>query len=152
MQHLFIECPVAVECWKQMASMGGLTWEPQATIADTIYNWKKACPWKEKRSKLTQRAWNTFPLTLLWRLWLARNGKVFQAKDFSIRKICHKAKLLALETITNNTTGRVDATSYSIEERNLISYILENNSRAMENCRRGTKTREEASTWKLRLK
>lgn len=77
MQHLFIECPVASECWKKMASMGEAPWEPQTTIAETIYKWRKKCPWRDKRSKMTQRVWNTIPLTLLWRIWLARNGKVF---------------------------------------------------------------------------
>eukprot|EP00253_Pinus_taeda_P013489 PITA_13489 len=77
MQHLFIECSVADECWKKMASIGEAPWEPQATIAETIHKWRKNCPWREKRSKLTQRVWNIIPLTLLWHIWLARNGKVF---------------------------------------------------------------------------
>eukprot|EP00253_Pinus_taeda_P014530 PITA_14530 len=152
MEHLFIECPVADECWKKMALIGESPWEPQNTIAETIYKWRKNFPWKEKRSKLVQRVWNTIPLTLLWRIWLARNGKVFQEKGFSIRKICHKAKMLALETITNHTSGKIDATNYSIEERNLLSYVLENISSAQETSRRGIKAKEANRVWKLRLK
>eukprot|EP00253_Pinus_taeda_P004040 PITA_04040 len=152
MKHLFIECLVAEECWKKMASIGESTWESQHTIVETIHKWRKNCPWKEKRSQLAQRVWNTIPFTLLWRIWLARNGKVFQEKGFSIRKICHKAKMLALEAITNHTSGKIDATNYSVEERNFLSYVLENIPRAQETSRRGIKAKVANRGWKLGLK
>lgn len=124
MQHLFIECPVADECWKKMASIGEAPWEPQETIAETIHKWRKNCPWREKRSKLVQRVWNIIPLTLLWRIWLARNGKVFQEKGCNTRIMCHKAKMLAVERVTNHTRGKIDTTNYNMEERNLLSYVF----------------------------
>lgn len=152
MQHLFLECPVAEECWKRMASIGESTWTVQSTIGETIYHWRKKCPWKEKRSHLAQRVWNTIPYTLLWRIWLARNGKVFQDKGHNIRKICHKVKMLAIEAITNNTRGRIYATNYSVEERNFLSYALENIPKAQETNIQRKKVREENRGWKLRLK
>eukprot|EP00253_Pinus_taeda_P010187 PITA_10187 len=121
MQHLFLECPVAKECWKRMASIGESTWTAQSTIGETIYHWRKKCPWKEKRSELAQRVWNTIPYTLLWRIWLARNGK----------DICNKLH---------------------VEERNFLSYALENIPKAQETNRQRKKVREENRGWKLRLK
>jgi len=44
MYHLFIECPFAIECWKKMSSIGNLNWDPQHTIAETIYNRRKCYP------------------------------------------------------------------------------------------------------------
>lgn len=132
MHHLFIECPVVVDCWGKMASIRNINWEPQRTIVETIYKWRKDCPWKEKRSSLGKRVWNALPRNLLWRIWLARNHKVFQDKGSSIRKIYNKAKTLALEMISVNTTGKIEAANYSTEKQNLISYILENNPNAQE--------------------
>lgn len=99
-----------------------------------------------------KRVWNSLPHTLLWCIWLAQNHKVFQDKGSSTQKICNKAKTLALETISINTTGKIKAANYSIEDPNLISYILENNPNAQEACRREAQNKPEVNTWKLRLK
>lgn len=116
MHHPFIECPFTVECWENMSSTGNLIWEPQHTIAETIYKWRKCCPWKEKRSNLVKRVWNILPHTLLWRIWLARNRNFFQDKSSTTQITCNKAKILALETVSINTIGKIDATRYSVEE------------------------------------
>jgi len=68
MHHLFVECPFASECWRKLSPLGNLTWNPQHSIAEIIYIWKKSCPWREKRSSLAKRVWDTLPHTLLWRI------------------------------------------------------------------------------------
>lgn len=151
-QHLFIDCQVAEECWSQMATIGEITWEPKITIAETIYNWKKNCPWKGKKSNLTQRIWNIIPLTLLWRIWLARNGKVFQEKGCNTRVMCHKAKTLAVEAILAHSQGKIEATNYSVEERNLINYAQGIISSNQESRQERIQLKETSSVWKLRLK
>lgn len=151
-QHLFIDCQVVDDCWRQMASIGEVTWEPKATIAETVYNWRKNCPWKEKKSKITQRIWNTMPLTLVWRIWLARNIKVFQDKRSNTRVMCHKAKSLAVEAIIIHTQGKIETTSYNVEERNLINYVQGNNISIQASRQGNLQSKETSSVWKLRLK
>eukprot|EP00253_Pinus_taeda_P031705 PITA_31705 len=151
-QHLFIDCRIADDCWKQMALIGGVTWEPKATIADTVYNWRKHCPWKEKQSKLTQRIWNAIPLTLVWRIWLARNKKVFQDKGCNTRIMCHKAKNLAVDAIIAHIQGKIEVTNYSIEERNLISYAQGNTLNIQATKQGNPQLKETSSAWKLRFK
>eukprot|EP00253_Pinus_taeda_P019059 PITA_19059 len=75
MYHLFVDCPFARECWNQLSSLGNIIWQTQQSIAETIYVWKKSCPWREKRSRLVKRVWDTLPHTLLWRIWLSRKKK-----------------------------------------------------------------------------
>lgn len=135
-----------------MASIGEVTWEPKATIAKTVYNWRKNFPWKERKSKLTRRIWNTIPLTLVWRIWLARNGKVFQDKGCNTRVMCHKAKNLAVEAIIVHTQGKIEATNYSFEERNLINYVQGNKISIQAPRQRNLQSKETSSVWKLRLK
>eukprot|EP00253_Pinus_taeda_P012579 PITA_12579 len=151
-QHLFIDCRIADDCWKQMALTGGVTWEPKATIADTVYNWRKHCPWKETQSKLMQRIWNAMPLTLVWRIWLARNKKVFQDKGCNTRIMCHKAKNLAVEAIIAHTQGKIEVTNYSIEERNLIIYAQGNTLNTQATKQGNPQLKETSSAWKLRYK
>eukprot|EP00253_Pinus_taeda_P027333 PITA_27333 len=73
MHHLFVEYPFAIDCWQRLSTTGSLAWNSQQSIADTIHIWRNCCPWKEKRSNMVRRVWNTLPYTLLWRIWLARN-------------------------------------------------------------------------------
>lgn len=152
MQHLFIDCQVAVKCWKDMASVGEVDWDPKPSIAETVYNWKKLCPWKSKKSKLTQRIWNTIPLTLLWSIWLARNKKVFQDKGYNIRIMCHKAKSLAVEAVTTRTHSKIKLSNCSTEERNLINYGHGSIISAQELEKENPHLKEPTIVWKLRLK
>eukprot|EP00253_Pinus_taeda_P018691 PITA_18691 len=125
MCHLFVECPFARECWNQLSSLGNTIWNPQQSVAETIYVWKKSCPWREKWSSLAKRVWDTLPHTLLWRIWLSRNKKKIQDKNPNVRITCSKAKSLAHEAIAINTTGKIQAREFTVEERNIISHILE---------------------------
>lgn len=152
MHHLFVECPFAIDCWKRRSTTSNLPWNPQQSIAEAIYNWRKCCPWKEKRSNLVRRVWNTLPYTLLWRIWLAKNQIFFQDKSSATRIICNKAKILALETISVKTIGNIYATKYSVEERDFISYILEKNYNAQKGSMKEAQSRVEISSWKIRLK
>lgn len=151
-QHLFIDCQVAKRCWNNMATIGEVAWEPRVTIADSVLSWKKICPWKGKKSNLTQRIWNTIPLTLVWSIWLARNKKVFQDKDHNLRIICHKAKTLAVEAIISRTQGKIEAHYLSTEERNLLNYGPDNVINVQALQKESLPQNEKSKGWKLRLK
>lgn len=150
MQHLFISCKGAANCWKQLAAVGRAEWNPNPSIVEVIKNWKKLCPWKSKKIKLSQRIWNTLPLTLLWSIWIARNKKVFQEKNHNIRKICHKAISLAVETVISRPYSKLNLSSLSVEERDLLNYGNVMNS--YESVKEEPKTKETATVWKLRPK
>eukprot|EP00253_Pinus_taeda_P004331 PITA_04331 len=82
----------------------------------------------------------------------ARNKKIFQDKSPNARTTCSKAKSLALEVISINTTRKIEATNYSVEERDLISYILERYHNVQESNKREVQNNVEARSWKIRLK
>eukprot|EP00253_Pinus_taeda_P008137 PITA_08137 len=124
-QHLFIDCPFAKRCWINMSSLGNINWQPQHNIAETIYEWKKNCPWKDKRSRIVKRIWDTIPHSLLWRIWLSRNKKIFQNKESNARTTCSKAHILAQEAIAAKHKGKIQTKDYTVEERLVISHILE---------------------------
>jgi len=73
MHHLFVDCPYAVDCWKNLFLIDKLPWNAQQSIGEVILAWKKSCPWGSKGSNLVKRVWNTLPYTMLWSIWLARN-------------------------------------------------------------------------------
>lgn len=83
---------------------------------------------------------------------LPETKKKIQDKSTNIRTTCIKAKTLTLETISNNTTGKIDATQYSVEERDIISYILDMQHKVLEGNRREVQNKEVMRSWKIRLK
>eukprot|EP00253_Pinus_taeda_P004596 PITA_04596 len=111
-QHLFLDCPFAKRCWIKMSSLGNINWQSQHNVPDTIYEWKKNCPWKDKRSRIVKRIWDTIPHTLLWRIWLTRNKKIFQNKESNVQTTCNKAHLLAQEAIAVKYKGKIQAEDY----------------------------------------
>lgn len=66
--------------------------------------------------------------------------------------MCHKAKTLAVEAIIAHTQGKIEATNYSIEERNLISYAQGNINSTQATRQGNLQLKETSSVWKLRLK
>eukprot|EP00253_Pinus_taeda_P033369 PITA_33369 len=123
--HLFLDCPFAKSCWINLSSLGNINWQPQQNIPDTIYEWKKNCPWKDKRSKIIKRIWDIIPHNLLWRIWLTRNKKIFQNKESNVQSTCNKAHTLAQEAIAVKNKGKIKAVDYSVEERSVIRHILD---------------------------
>eukprot|EP00253_Pinus_taeda_P024410 PITA_24410 len=124
-QHLFLDCPFAKKCWANLSSMGNLHWHPQQSISEAILEWRKSCPWKDNNSEIVKRIWAIIPHNLLWKIWLARNKKIFQNKESNARMTCNKAQTLAQETIAAEYKGKLKATDYSVEERYVIRHILD---------------------------
>lgn len=87
MHHLFVDCPFAITCWKNLSPINNIPWSIYNSIGDVIHYWKKNCPWQHKKSNLVKRVWNTLPYTMLWSIWLARNHKIFKDKDSAIRTL-----------------------------------------------------------------
>lgn len=68
------------------------------------------------------------------------------------RSACNKAKTLALETISVKAHSNIDATEYSVEERNFISYILDKNHSIQNGKTMRAQSRQGTHSWKIRLK
>jgi len=126
MQHLFVDYSFIIDCWKELYPTD-TPWISQLSIGKVIQYWKNKCPWKNKKNNLAQRVWNILPYTMLWSIWMARNRKIFKDKMSTSRSACTKAKTLSLETISVKAHSNIDATEYSVEERNFISYIFDKN-------------------------
>jgi len=89
---------------------------------------------------------------MLWSIWLARNRKIFKDKNTATIIACNKAKNLALETIYVKTQSNIDATTYSVEERSFINYILDKNY-SIQNANIVKEQRsQETHNWKIKLK
>lgn len=112
-QHLFNSCPFAISCWNGISPAGTTTWNPQHSIGEIL--------------NIAKRVWNSLPYALLWKIWLARNHKIFRDQETITRKLCSKAKILALETITAKKTKKNDISSLCVEERDYISSLIDNN-------------------------
>eukprot|EP00253_Pinus_taeda_P003424 PITA_03424 len=150
-QHLFLDCPFAKRCWINLSSLGNTNWQPQQNIAETIDEWRKNCPWKDKRSKIVKRIWAIIPHILLWKIWLIRNKKIFQNKEGNVRTTCNKAHTLAQETIAAKYKGKVQAADYSVEERSVIRHILDRPGQHQDTQRIDKQQQSQAREWEIRL-
>eukprot|EP00253_Pinus_taeda_P007019 PITA_07019 len=150
-QHLFLDCPFAKRCWINLSSLGNINWQPQQNISEAIHEWKKNCPWKDKRSKIVKRIWAIIPHNLLWRIWLTRNKKIFQNKERNVRMTCNKAHTLAQETIAAKYKGKIQAADYSVEERSVIRHILDRPGQHQETQRTDRQQQAQTREWEIRL-
>lgn len=110
-QHLFISCPFAASCWNNIVPSAPSTWNPQHSIEEALNNWRKNYPWKPTKQNPTRRIWNATPFALLWRIWIARNNRIFRDKATTIRHILIKTTSLASETIASKIIKKMDPVS-----------------------------------------
>eukprot|EP00253_Pinus_taeda_P028450 PITA_28450 len=150
-QHLFLDCSFAKQCWISLSSLGNINWQPHQSIPETIHAWRKNCPWKEKGSKIVKRIWAIIPLNLLWKIWLTRNKKIFQNKDSNVRMTCNKAHTLAQETIAAKYKGRIQATDYTVEERSVLRHILDRPGQPQEAQKFNKQNQIKVKDWEIRL-
>eukprot|EP00253_Pinus_taeda_P010059 PITA_10059 len=151
-QHLFIACPFSFACWNSINLIAPPIWNSQLSIREVLNNWKKNYPWQSMKNNIAKRVWDALPLALLWRIWIARNNKIFKDKETSIRHLCSKAKSLAIETIASKSTKKIDITSLWAEEKDFIRSLIEmiNIHPTVKICRNLGSTHSQ--NWKIRLK
>eukprot|EP00253_Pinus_taeda_P033267 PITA_33267 len=150
-QHLFLDCPFAKRCWIKLSSLGNINWQPQQSISETILEWRKNCPWKDKRSKIVKRIWAIIPHNLLWKIWLTRNKKIFQNKESNVRMTCNKAHTLAQETIAAKYKGKIQVADYAVEERSVLRHILDRPGYQQETQKTGNQRQIQVREWEIRL-
>jgi len=64
-QYLFISCPFAIACWKNLSHIDNIPWNNQDSIGEVIHQWKKNFPWQQKKKNIVKRVWDTLPYTML---------------------------------------------------------------------------------------
>jgi hypothetical protein len=74
-QHIFFRCPSIAALWTVL----GLT-AVSTSSDDEVWALRPPC-------KLDAKLWPSILLTLLWRLWDARNGEIFRGEQTSTVKI-----------------------------------------------------------------
>eukprot|EP00253_Pinus_taeda_P003315 PITA_03315 len=149
--HLFLDCPFAKRCWNNLSSLGNINWHPHQNIPETIYEWKKNCPWNDKRSKIVKRVWAILPHNLLWRIWLTRNKKIFQNKESNVQTTCNKGHTLAQEAIVAKYKGKIQAADYSVEERLVIRHILDWPGQHQDTQKTARQQQAQVREWEIRL-
>eukprot|EP00253_Pinus_taeda_P022180 PITA_22180 len=150
-QHLFLDCPFAKRCWIKLSSLGNINWQPQQSISETILEWRKNCPWRDKRSKIVKIIWAIIPHNLLWKIWLTRNKKIFQNKESNVRMTCNKAHTLAQETIAAKHKGKIQAADYAVEERSVLRHILDRPGHQQDTHKTDKQKQIQAREWEIRL-
>eukprot|EP00253_Pinus_taeda_P008935 PITA_08935 len=94
------------------------------TAEETMFHLFIDCPFARrcwtKMSSLGNIAWQPQQ-----NIAEAMNKKIFQDKEPNVRITCNKAHILAQEAIAVKYTGKIQANDYTVEERIVISYILE---------------------------
>eukprot|EP00253_Pinus_taeda_P036249 PITA_36249 len=151
-QHLFISCPFAISCWKSIAPNNTFSWNPQHSIGEVLSNWKKSYPWQPKKNNISKRVWDALPYVLLWKIWIARNHKVFRDRGTLTRQLCSKAKSLAIETIATKSIKNIDMANLYIEERDFIRNLREKSSILPSVNTYSNLINTLSHNWKIRLK
>lgn len=144
--HLFFLCPLAQSCWNQIIRPLeiGETFDQLSSLQK---NWVKCYPFSKKGKNNIIRLWKCIPATLNWKIWLARNNRIFNNKKPNPTRILAKTTLLISETISVNSTVLPDQSSWHKEESDwynkfCLSYI--------NNIQFQTKIHMKRIHWKLR--
>lgn len=150
--HLFISCPFAISCWKSIAPNDTFTWNSQHSIGEVLSNWKKSYPSQPKKKNIAKRVWDALPYVLLWKIWIARNRKVFRDQGTLTRQLCSKAKSLAIETIAPKSIKKIDMASLCVEERDFIRNLIDKSSILPTANTYSNLINTLSHNWKIRLK
>lgn len=151
-QHLFISYPFAISCWNGISPSDTLTWNPQHSIGELLNNWKKGYPRQHKKNNIEKRVWNAIPYTLLWKIWLTRNHKIFRNQEIVTRQLCSKAKSLTLETIGAKNTKKIDMAGLCIKERDFINSLIDSNRDIQAAKFYSHHSSTPSHSWKIRVK
>eukprot|EP00253_Pinus_taeda_P030665 PITA_30665 len=79
------------------------------------------------------------------------NKKIFQNKKPNVRTTCSKAHILAQEAIAAKHKGKIQAEDYTVEERTVISYILQRPGQNQGNQKNDRLQHTQTKDWEIRL-
>jgi len=145
-QHLFLKCIIARQCWKQIISPLEMNIDTFEQLTTLNVNWEQSYPYARKKTVIN-RIWKCLPSTLCWHLWLARNKYIFKGQKPNIGTILAKTWGQISEMISANGVPSLDQNSLQQEEKDWYKKsLIKDSARNQLPKKVGRKIRD----WKLR--
>lgn len=119
--HLFLDCMIAKECWKQLSSPLETNLNFSNSFLDFFQAWEKAYTYSTKRKATINRFWKSLLAVLCWQIWLTRNKSIFKDQTPRIGKILSKTWGLTSEILNTKGTTTMDYNTLQQEERDWIN-------------------------------
>eukprot|EP00253_Pinus_taeda_P007380 PITA_07380 len=98
-QHLFIDCQFAKDVWGFTLQDLHISSLAQISVPDLFAEWNHRYPRHIPQKSIWHKIWNALPKFVCWKIWLARNQKVFKEYHLSPLQVAAKARSLLLETV-----------------------------------------------------
>eukprot|EP00253_Pinus_taeda_P013466 PITA_13466 len=145
-QHSFLLCPWAQNCWNQLTSPleARGRYEQVYTLQK---NWKKDYPHQIKGKNNLIRVWKCIHATLCWNLWLARNSYIFNNIQPRTGTIIAKTMASISEAVSANFITTPDQTNWAQEEKDWYNKFKICHS---QNLLSKSKAHKKQPSWKLR--
>lgn len=124
-QHLFIDCQFANAVWEHTLQELHITSPAHITIPDLFSEWSRRYPRHIQQKSIWNKIWNALPKFVCWKIWLARNQKVFKEHQLTPLQVAAKARSLLLETVQQQYY-KEDATLQQVEKRWIGKLTLQN--------------------------
>lgn len=86
-QHLFLDCTITKECWKQLSSLLEINLNFSKTFLNFFLESKKTYPYSTKKKATIKRFWDCLPAMLCWQIWLSRNKSIFKDREPKMGRI-----------------------------------------------------------------
>ncbi|GKV47398.1 hypothetical protein SLEP1_g54305 [Rubroshorea leprosula] len=94
-KHLFLECSMVRWIWRACAKWWGIN----VTLGADCWNTFQVTG-RELKEKGVREGWDCIWNSLVWTVWLARNQKTFQGKEFNREKLLELIQLKSFQWIT----------------------------------------------------
>ncbi|XP_059078037.1 uncharacterized protein LOC131876615 [Cryptomeria japonica] len=94
MDHLFLLCPFASNCWYWLFDMLGWSSSLCPNLLSQFMSWPLLFP-----SSFYSSLWVVAPSLLIWNLWLERNSRIFKHKSSSLTVIIGKVQASISEVV-----------------------------------------------------
>eukprot|EP00253_Pinus_taeda_P027195 PITA_27195 len=98
-QHLFIDCQFAKDVWGFSLHDLHISSPAQTSIPDLFADWNHRYPRRIPQKSIWYKIWNALPKYVCWKIWLARNQKVFTDHHLSPLQVAAKARALLIESV-----------------------------------------------------
>eukprot|EP00253_Pinus_taeda_P004292 PITA_04292 len=123
-QHLFIDCQFAKDVWGFSLQDLHISSPAQTSIPDLFAEWNHRYPRHIPQKSIWHKIWNALPKFVCWKIWLARNQKVFKDYHLTPLQVAAKARSLLLETVQQQYFKK-DAFLQQIEKRWIGKFDLQ---------------------------
>ena len=96
-QHLFIDCQFAKEAWDLTLQDLKINSPAQIYVPDLFADWRHRYTQHISQKSIWFKIWNALPKFVCWKIWLARNQKIFKGLHLTPLQVATKARSLLLE-------------------------------------------------------